>query len=161
MVMKRRRVVKHRNSNTKVRNATLTTYGKVEYKSKLEAFTAKVLDESGILYGYETSKFILMDSFTYEEDTYRQTGTGTKKKYSTQNRKVQPITYKPDFVSINPKTKTGWVIEVKGFANDAFPLRFKLFKKFLHDNGYRVVLFIPRNQKQVRESIEKIKNLKI
>ena len=45
-------------------------------------------------------------------------------------------TYTPDF--IDPKGK--WIIETKGYANESFPLRWKLFKKHLKDNGHQYVL---------------------
>ena len=38
--------------------------------------------------------------------------------------KVRAMTYTPDFVDPNNK----WIIEVKGYANDVFPLKWKLFK---------------------------------
>ena len=56
--------------------------------------------------------------------------------------KVRSITYTPDFVDPNGK----WIIETKGYANESFPLRWKLFKRHLKENNLAYVLFMPRNK---------------
>ena len=78
-----------------------------------------------------------------------------KKDYIGITAKVRDITYTTDFVDPNGK----WIIEVKGFANDVFPIKWKLFKNHLMENGYTYALFLPKNQKQVLETIELIKQL--
>ena len=40
-------------------------------------------------------------------------------------KKILPIKYTPDFVS------DSFIIECKGRANESFPLRWKMFKKYL------------------------------
>ena len=54
----------------------------------------------------------------------------------------------------------GFIIETKGFvrANDSFPLRWKLFMKYLNDNKIRYSLYIPKNKDQVDKVIQLIKN---
>ena len=52
-----------------------------------------------------------------------------------------------------------FIIETKGYANESFPLRWKLFKKHLKDNNHHYVLFMPRNKKQVDEVVDLIKQL--
>jgi len=69
--------------------------------------------------------------------------------------KVRAITYTPDFVDPDGK----WIIETKGYANESFPLRWKLFKKHLKDTGKQYVLFMPRNKVQVLEVLELVKQL--
>ena len=69
--------------------------------------------------------------------------------------KVRAITYTPDFV--DPQGQ--WIIEVKGFANDVFPLKWKMFKQHIMQNGLEYKLFLPKNQKQVLETVELIKEM--
>ena len=61
------------------------------------------------------------------------------------------MTYTPDFVGDK------WIIETKGNPNDAFPLRWKLFKKYLVDHDLIYDLYVPRNHKQIDETIKQIK----
>ena len=69
--------------------------------------------------------------------------------------KVRAITYTPDFLCPD----RAWIIECKGYANDRFPLKWKMFKKLLKETNPNCKLFVPKNQKQVLETIEIIKNL--
>lgn len=64
-----------------------------------------------------------------------------------KSNKLQSIKYTPDFVGKN------WIIETKGRANESFPFRWKLFKKYLTDNKLNYDLYIPHNHKQVDECI--------
>jgi len=117
----------------KVRNATPTTYDKINFKSKLEVFCYKLLLKNNIEANYEKHKFIILDSFKYNDEAVRQ------------------MTFKPDFVVLDE-----FVIECKGWANESFPLRWKFFKHFLYQNSIQLDLYLPRNQKQVIEAVETI-----
>lgn len=140
------------NKNVKVRNATSKTYRGIKFRSKLELYTYKKLKEAGIKAEYEKNTFVIQDGFEFDNMCVEPStkGYGVKK-----SRKIRAITYTPDFV--DPKRK--WIIEVKGYANDVFPIKWKLFKKHLHENGHECALFLPKNQKQVLDTIERIKNL--
>jgi len=129
-----------------------TTIDGIKFRSKLEAFTYKTLKENSIPLEYESEKFTLLDSYNYDEVTYEQSTKGYRDKSDT---KVRAVTYLPDFLCPDRT----WIIECKGFANDRFPIKWKMFKKHLLDNNKSCKLFVPKNQKQVRETIEIIKNL--
>jgi len=118
--------------NKKVRNATKVTVDGINFKSKLEVYTYKKLQENEIYAKYEDRKFTLLEAFIYDD------------------KKIRPMTYTPDFVG------EWFVIECKGRANDSFPLRWKLFKYYLTTNDIQYKLFLPRNQKQVDEVIKEI-----
>ena len=131
--MKKVRRLKSKSStNKKVKNATPLVYNDIKFKSKLEVYCYKKLLEHNIVPGYEEVKFTILDSFEYD------------------NEKIRKMTYTPDFVG--PE----WVIECKGQMNDAFPLRWKLFKHYLYTNNIRYNLYLPRNQKDINEVVEKI-----
>lgn len=114
----------------------------MNFRSPLEGFTAKKLEENNIPFKYEEKSYELLPGFEYP--SWEQHGKVLKLK-----SKVQPITYKPDFVGDN------WVIEVKGFFRKENRLVWKLFKHKLLDEN--IMLFMPRRQNQVLQAIELIK----
>ena len=118
---------------SKVKNAKKSTYDGKNFQSNLELYCYKELEKAKVLVEYEETTFTIFDALVYP----------------------QAITYTPDFVDPNGK----WIIETKGYANESFPLRWKLFKKHLKDNNHHYVLFMPRNKKQVDEVVELIKQL--
>ena len=143
-------------TNKKVRNAVSKVYKGIKFRSKLELFTYRKLEEAGIKSLYEERKYVLMEGFRFEQDSIEPSNKrATKGEYINNADKVRDITYTPDFVDPNGK----WIIEVKGFANDVFPLKWKLFKNYLQKLGDPPVLYLPKNQKQVLETIELINQL--
>jgi len=139
-------------ANKKVRNAIASVYKGIKFRSKLELFTYQQLEQAGIKSLYEQKKFVLMEGFRFPNRTVEPHKT---KGYIDTTVKIRDITYTPDFVDPND----AWIIEVKGFANDVFPLKWKLFKNHLMENGQDYVLFLPKNRKQVLETIDIIKQL--
>ena len=70
------------------------------------------------------------------------------------NSVQHPIRYTPDFVA-----KDGsWVIETKGYipTHHDFPMRWKLFLKYIVDNNIDCDVYIARNRQQVDEAIRDI-----
>ena len=135
----------------KVKNAKKSTYDGHNFQSNLELYCYKKLEELKIPVEYEQTTFTIFNALVYPQACYE----GTTKKLYNKGSKIRPITYTPDFV--DPKNK--WIIETKGYANESFPLRWKLFKKHLKDNNHQYVLFMPRNKKQVDEVVELITQL--
>ena len=118
----------------RIKNATPTQYDGIKFRSKLEVYTYKKLKEANIYAEYEQYRYMLLPSFIFE------------------NKTVRAITYLPDFVGSN------FIIECKGFPNEAWPLREKLFKYYLTNNMPNYSFYLVRNQKQVDELINKLKN---
>jgi len=149
--MKRKKVI-----NKKVRNATILSYYGITFKSKLELYCYKKLKELKINFTYEEVTFELMPSFQFKNDSYELYKKKGVRYFGPQREHIRSINYTPDFVGDT------WIIETKGNPNDVFPIKWKLFKKYLMDNNIRVDLYMPRNQKQIDEIIEiiKIKNEK-
>ena len=142
---------RNKKSKSKVKNAKKSTYDGKDFKSNLELYCYKLLKEAKIPVKYEEQTFIIFDAIVYPQACYE----GTTKKLYNKGSKIRPITYTPDFVDPNGK----FIIETKGYSNESFPLRWKLFKKHLKDNNHHYVLFMPRNKKQVDEVVELIKQL--
>lgn len=157
--MKKKVAVKRLKSATKgkIKNATALEYKGIKFKSKLELYTyTKLLENNINNFKYEEKKFTLLEGFEFNNSSIE---VRKDKEYADHTRNIRPITYLPDFTCIDEETKTGWIIECKGFNNDAFPLKWKWFKAHLVENGYNVTLFKPNNQQNVLKTIEYIKQL--
>lgn len=122
-----------------------------KFRSKLEAFCAKHLTDNDIPFEYEKMKVVMVPPFSYAGVSIEK----ISKKFMQQRQGQAAITYTPDFVG------KGWVIECKGHFTPIARLKWKLFKKYLNDNSITVNLYMPTNQKEIREVIEEIKKLNI
>jgi hypothetical protein len=130
------------------------TYKGIKFKSNLEVAAYKFLEQSKLDFCYECEKHIIVPGFVYEKDSYEKIGS-KKKVYKLQRQKVQPITYTPDFIVT--KGKKRWIIETKGLRTPAFNIKWKLFKKYLIENNAQEDLFMPTNQREIKETIALIK----
>lgn len=149
-----RNVPKHRSPGGRGKiNAKRKKVDGIQFRSMLEVFCYRKLGEAGIASDYEKHKYVLMEGFHYPSSSYEDNGkTGYLDK---QKYKVRDITYTPDFVDPNGK----WVIECKGYANERFPLKWKMFKDLLRQQDDPPVLFVPRNQSQCIKTVEAILEL--
>ena len=120
-------------SESKIRKATPNEYNGIKFKSKLETYTYKKLKESKIKAEYETQRYELLPAFTFGDKKYRA------------------ITYKPDFVGDK------FIIECKGYPNDTWALREKLFNYYLYTHEPNTAFYVVHTQKQVDELISKLK----
>ena len=126
--------------------------GDGRYKSKLESYCARKLDELNIDYQYEGVSYQLLDSFKYKGLYYKTTAKSTLMKDRTGSLQL-PISYTPDFVSVKHK----FIIETKGFilSNHSFNIRWKLFIHYLYINNMSdYMVFMPKNQKQVDQVMD-------
>ena len=85
---------------------------------------------------------------------YEKQANGKGEYKNRGNKKIQPVKYTPDFVSKD------FIIECKGRANESFPMRWKMFKKYVKENLPHVTLYKPQNQKDCDETIKFIQNEK-
>ena len=130
----------------KIRNATPVG----RYRSKLERYCAEQLELNKVPYEYENWKVILVPAFRYTGVSLERIG----KNFKQQREGQAAITYTPDFVG------EGWIIECKGHFTPLARLKWKLFKKYLIEDDYiKFELYMPTNQREVRQVIEEVKNL--
>jgi len=148
---KKKSNIKAPNPKQKIKNATALTVDGIKFRSKLEAYTYRRLSEEGINSEYEVHKYNLLNKNTYKGTIYEPHKVKGIKAFRKVSNNIRAITYTPDFV--NKKDK--WIIEVKGYANDVFPLKWKMFKSLVEIQGY--TLYLPSTQKQVRETVDLIK----
>ena len=130
------------------------TYKGIDYKSSLEKNMAMILDREGIEFEYEAYKFDLLDSFHFPVDCYERQANGKGDMINRGNKKVNGISYTPDFVG------DGFYIETKGYANESFPLRWKLFKSLLADDPHSlsdVALYKPQKISECETVVKLIK----
>lgn len=129
--------------------------GSVKLKSTLETYCYDKLSEAKLQFGYESETFSLVDSFRYP-GVYHKSTRGKDVLVDATNKVVLAIRYTPDFISHEHR----FIIETKGYvpSQHTFPIRWKLFLKYLESNDMDdYMLFIPKNKKQVDQTIEIIK----
>ena len=146
MMMKKR--IKRRNKGP-VRSKKVTFDG-ITFASGLEKYMYIALKKAKLYAEYEGMTFTLQDSFMFDVDSYERQGNGKGDMVNRGQKKIQSIKYTPDFISAS------FIIECKGRANESFPMRWKLFKKFIKNDMPYVTLYKPQNQKECDKVIELI-----
>lgn len=126
----------------------------ITFASKLELFMYKALKMAKIKSSYEGEVITLVPSFNFPNKSFERRANGKGDMIDRGGKTIRAITYKPDFVG------DGFYIECKGFANESFSMRYKLFKKYIKDNNLDVVLFKPQSQKECLEVVEQIKKMR-
>lgn len=147
----RRKTTRRRGPVNTTRDKSKLVYDGIKFQSLLEITMYKLLKDSGIDFKYEPKPYVTFRSFTspnpcYERATKRSKGLADR-------RKVTQVSYTPDFVCANEE----WFIEVKGRANESFPIRWKLFKKMLQETNPDAMIFKPMNKKDCEEVVEILK----
>ena len=127
-------------------------YDGITFASGLEKYMYQALKNAKIKAEYEGETFTLIDGFEFNTSSYERQSNGKGQLINRGNKKILPIKYTPDFIG------DGFIIETKGRANESFPIRWKLFKRFINDWLPRVTLYKPQNQKECDQVIELITN---
>ena len=131
------------------------TFDGIKFASGLEKYMYMALKKAKISAMYEGATFELQEGFMFDVDSYERQGNGKGAMINRGQKKILNIKYTPDFVS------DSFIIECKGRANESFPLRWKMFKKYVKEQLSRVTLYKPQNQKECDEVIELIIKNKI
>ena len=128
----------------------------IKFASGLERYMYQILKKNKIHAVYEGATFVLQEDFNFKIDSYERQSNGKGDMVNRGQKKIQSIKYTPDFVS------SSFIIECKGRANESFPMRWKMFKKYVNHKMKHVTLYKPQNQKEGDKVIELIiKNNKI
>ena len=141
--------------NKKIKNASPLEYDGIPFKSKLEKMTYQTLKENGFPVEYEPRKFIIWEGFKptipfYNKDT-------KTRMLKLESKKIINITYSPDFVFKYHDYQV--IIESKGLENDLFPMKKKIFRKWLEEHEPKSIYFEIYTKRQLLQAIEIIKNL--
>jgi len=130
--------------------AKVVSYEGITFASGLEKYMYKALKEAGIPCEYEKHTFELLPSFLFENDCIERQSNSKGDFINRGNKKVLNLKYTPDFVGED------FIIETKGRANDSFPLRWKMFKKWMVDHNDNRTLYKPQNQVECQETVRLI-----
>ena len=122
----------------------------ITFASGLEKHMYMALKKAKIHALYEGATFVLQEDFKFEIDSYERQANGKGEMTNRGQKKIQSIKYTPDFVS------DSFIIECKGRANESFPMRWKMFKKYVNHNLKHVTLYKPQNQKECDKVVELI-----
>ena len=130
------------------------TFDGITFASGLEKYMYIALKKEKIHADYEGATFELQQGFVFNVDSFERQSNGKGEMVNRGQKKILNIKYTPDFVS------DSFIIECKGRANESFPIRWKMFKKYVNDNLKRVTLYKPQNQKECDKVVELILNKK-
>ena len=130
--------------------AKKVTFDGIKFASGLEKYMYIALKKAKIHAEYEGATFVLQEDFNFEIDSYERQANGKGDMVNRGQKKIQNIKYTPDFVS------DSFIIECKGRANESFPMRWKMFKKYVNHKMKHVTLYKPQNQKECDKVIELI-----
>ena len=121
----------------------------IKFASGLEAYMYKALKQAKIPAAYEGSTYTIFQGFDFNKVCYERCGNGKGDYKNRGEKKILPIKYTPDFIG------KGFIIETKGRANEAFPMRWKLFKHYAEHN-LNSTIYKPQNQKECDETVKLI-----
>ena len=127
--------------------AKKVVYDGITFASGLEKHMYILLKKEKIKFGYEVNTYELLPSFHFDNDSYERQSNGKGDFINRGNKKILNLKYTPDFEGET------FVIETKGRANESFPLRWKLFKKYLKDKGDTRTIYKPQTQSECQEVI--------
>lgn len=125
--------------NKKVKNATPTIYKGVKYRSKLEVSFARYFEKEKIKAEYEPFRLTLLPSFRYNGES------------------IRAIHYTPDFIIDYCGRK--FIIEVKGFPNDAYKIKKKYILKYLLDNHSIYAFYEAKTLTALKKILQEIKEV--
>jgi hypothetical protein len=132
-------MLRHKRKKGPVR-AKKTLVDGISFASGLEAYMYKALKEANITANYEGEKYELIQSFEFKNDVYERCANSKGEYKNRGDKNILGIKYTPDFVGDN------FIIECKGRPNESFPIRWKLFKRYVQVNLPEFTIYKPQNQ---------------
>ena len=126
------------------------TFDGIKFASGLEKYMYIALKNAKVKSKYEGETYVLQEGFEFKNESYERQANGKGEMVNRGQKKILNIKYTPDFVS------DSFIIECKGRANESFPIRWKMFKKYVNKNLKHVTLYKPQNQKECDEVIKLI-----
>ena len=122
----------------------------VTFQSGLEKYMYIALKKAKIKAKYEGQTYELVPSFSFKNKSYERQANSKGEFKERGRKKVRAITYTPDFVG------AGFIIECEGRANESFPIRWKLFKRYISLHHPDITLYKPQNKKECEETVNLI-----
>lgn len=141
--------------NKKIRGATSLVSDGILFKSQLEVVIYKELLRAGFNPKYEEQKFVIWEGIKPTKPFYNR--DIQTKMLKLDMGKMRDITYTPDFTFEYKNHLI--IIEAKGFENDTFPIKKKLFRGLLEKMETSVIYLEVYTKKQLLQAIEILKAL--
>lgn len=137
--------------NNKVKNAQTIVYNEITFKSKLDLMAYKLLEEKGFNPQYEQNTFIIWQGFKPVVPFFTK---NKARQIINNNKKLINITYTPDIYFEYRGYKV--IIEMKGFTNDVYPIKVKLFRKYIEQlqDSNKYLLFELYTKQQLLTAIQ-------
>lgn len=137
--------------NNKVKNAQIIEYKEITFKSKLDLMAYKLLEERGFKPQYEQNTFIIWQGFKPVVPFFTK---NKARQIINNNKKLINITYTPDIYFEYRGYKV--IIEMKGFTNDVYPIKVKLFRKYIEQlqDSNKYLLFELYTKQQLLTAIQ-------
>ncbi len=124
-------------SNRKIRNAVKVEIGDTKYDSRTEAYFGEALKRTGIPFEFRP-KFILQEGFVY------------------RGEKVREMTIKLDYWI----PSKNMLVDVKGYADEKFPLKLKLLKRHLFERDEPLPeIRLPKNKRECDELLWELRGV--
>lgn len=147
--------------NKKIKGATAVDLEEIHFKSKLERSCYIKLREAGFSVSYEPERFIIWQGGKLEQTLAFQPSKKNRKEVEAITRPLLPITYTPDFVLESGKFIC--YFDAKGYANDRYPMKKKMFLKVLEEmtrnSNFIYLFFEVQSVSQILHSIKIIKDM--
>lgn len=149
--------------NKKIKNASQSTYKDIIFKSRLEVSCYKLLEKTNLSFTYEGEKISLWEGIKLRDTIVYCPNKKSRGNYGRelvkQTRALLDITYTPDFKII--KGNRVIYIDVKGMTNDTYPIKKKMFLKYLEEknDNNTYYFFEPHSVRQIKETIDFIEKL--
>lgn len=142
--------------NKKIKNAQKKTVDNIQFKSVLESVCYKHLAKTTLKFAYEPKKFTIWRGETLKNTKVYLHNANRRNLEEPRSNKARDITYTPDFI-IEYKEYTIYV-DVKGFTNDVYPLKRKMFLQHI-DSMENTMFFEPHNVSEILSMINIIQKL--
>ena len=143
-------MVRFKRKRGPVRSKKITVDG-IKFASGLEAYMYKALKKAKIKADYEKRTFEVFSGFYFPENTYERQANGKGSMINRGDKKILGIKYTPDFEGKD------FIIECKGRPNDTFPIRWKMFKKYVNIHLHGYTLYKPQKQSECDDVVNLIK----
>ena len=141
-----------RKKGKKTINSNKNKIDGINFASGLERYCYLALKKEGLYKEgcYEGESFIISEAFQFPNVCFERQANGKGEFTNRGEKKILQIKYTPDFVGED------FIIECKGRANESFPIRWKLFKKWITENMDGRMVYKPQNQKEVDQTVQLI-----
>lgn len=146
--------------NKKIKNATEIEYMGIIFRSVLERDIYKYLVEHNYSVQHEPVKFVIWEGHKPKIPVFERfkDRKAHRRIWGRHSYKMLDITYTPDFI-LNYNDKI-FVIEAKGYENDVFPYKKKLFIEYLEKHHPDYTFMEIFSLKELKEALKIIENEK-